>query len=34
MANTNENELTREQIQQAMACETAYDESLTRFTCI
>ena len=34
MANTNENELTREQIEKAMACETAYDESLTRFTCI
>ena len=28
------NELTREQIQKALACETAYDESLTRFTCI
>ena len=34
MANTNENELTREQIEKALACETAYDESLTRFTCI
>ena len=34
MANINENELTIEQIEKAMACETAYDESLTRFTCI
>ena len=34
MANTNENEPTREQIEKALACETAYDESLTRFTCI
>ena len=28
------NELTREQIEKAMACKGAYDESLTRFTCI
>ena len=34
MANINENELTRDQIEKALACETAYDESLTRFTCI
>ena len=34
MATINPNELTRELIENAMACETAYDESLTRFTCI
>ena len=34
MANINENERSREQIEKALACETAYDESLTRFTCI
>lgn len=34
MANINVNELSREQIEKALACKTAYDESLTRFTCI
>ena len=34
MTTLNKNTLTREQIQKAMACKTAYDESLTRFTCI
>ena len=28
MAKINENKLTKEQIEKAMACETAYDESL------
>ena len=34
MAKIDVNELTKEQIEKAMACEIAYDESLTRFTCI
>ena len=34
MTTVNENKLTKEQIEKAMDCKTAYDESLTRFTCI